>query len=50
MSSAFGTVESPNGKSVAFGDMVYATSSYREGAPALEIHATAVFGRLIIAQ
>ena len=49
MTSAFGTVESPNGRSVAFGDMVYATPSYREGAPALEIHATAVFGRLIIA-
>lgn len=50
MSSAFGTVESPNGRSIAFGDTVYTTSSYREGSPALEIHATAVFGRLIIAQ
>jgi hypothetical protein len=50
MSSAFGTVESPNGRSVAFGDMVYTTRSYREGAPALEIHATAVFGRLVILQ
>jgi hypothetical protein len=48
MSSAFGTVESPNGRSVAFGDMVYTTPSYREGAPALDIHATAVFGRLTI--
>ena len=48
MSSAFGTVESPGGRSVAFGDMVYSTPSYREGAPALEIHATAVFGRLTI--
>jgi hypothetical protein len=48
MSSAFGTVESPTGSSIAFGDMVYATPSYREGAPALEIHATAVFGRLKI--
>ena len=48
MSSAFGTVESPNGKSVAFGDMVYTSPSYREGAPALEIRATAVFGRLTI--
>jgi hypothetical protein len=48
MSSAFGTVESPNGRSVAFGDMVYTSPSYREGAPALEIHATAVFGRLTI--
>jgi len=48
MSSAFGSVESPNGRSVAFGDMAYTTQSYREGAPALEIHATAVFGRLTI--
>ncbi|MGO9310599.1 MAG: hypothetical protein ACLQDL_16450 [Spirochaetia bacterium] len=48
MSSAFGTVESPDGRSVAFGDMVYTTKSYREGAPALEIQATAVFGRLTV--
>ena len=48
MSSAFGTVESPNGRSVAFGDTVYTTDSWREGAPAVEIHATAVFGRLTI--
>jgi hypothetical protein len=48
MSSAFGSVESPNGRAVAFGDTVYTTASYREGAPALEIHATAVFGRLMI--
>ena len=48
MSSAFGTVDSPNGRSVAFGDAVYTTPSYRDGAPALEIHATAVFGKLSI--
>ena len=48
MSSAFGTVVSPEGRSVAFGDLTYATPSWREGAPALEIHATAVFGRLSI--
>lgn len=48
MSSAFGTVESPNGRSVAFGDSFYTSPSYREGAPALEVHATAVFGRLAI--
>jgi hypothetical protein len=48
MSAAFGAVESPNGRSVAFGDTVYTTRSFREGAPALEIHATAVFGRLRI--
>ena len=48
MSSAFGTVEAPGGRSIAFGDTVYTTSSYRDGAPALEVHATAVFGRLTI--
>ena len=49
MSSAFGTVEAPSGRSVAFGDTVYTTPSYQAGSPALEIHATAVFGRLRIA-
>ncbi len=48
MTSAFGTVESPNGHSIAFGDSVYTTPSYREGTPALEVHAASVFGRLII--
>lgn len=48
MSSAFGTVVSPEGRSVAFGDLTYATPSWREGSPALEVHATAVFGRLSI--
>ncbi len=48
MSSAFGEVEAPNGRSVAFGDTVYTTPGYREGAPALHVHATAVFGRLVI--
>jgi len=50
MSSAFGTVVSPAGRSVAFGDLSYATPSWRDGAPALEVHATAVFGRLSIVQ
>ncbi len=48
MSSAFGDVEAPNGRSVAFGDTVYTTPGYKEGAPALHVHATAVFGRLVI--
>jgi hypothetical protein len=48
MSSAFGTVDAPRGRSVAFGDTVYTSQSYREGAPALEIRASAVFGRLAI--
>jgi len=48
MSSAFGTVEAPGGRSIAFGDTVYMTPAYKDGAPALEVHATAVFGRLTI--
>jgi len=48
MSSAFGTVEAPGGRSIAFGDSVYTTPAYKDGAPALEVHATAVFGRLQI--
>jgi hypothetical protein len=48
MSSAFGTVDSPNGRSVAFGDSEYTTPSYKDGEPALQIRATAVFGRLRI--
>jgi hypothetical protein len=48
MSSAFGSVQAPNGRSVAFGDSDYATPSYKAGSPALEIKATAVFGRLVI--
>jgi hypothetical protein len=48
MSSAFGTVEAPGGRSIAFGDSAYTTPSYKDGAPALEIHATAVFGRLTV--
>ena len=49
MSSAFGTVEAPGGRSVAFGDTVYTSPSYRDGSPALEVRATAVFGRLEVA-
>ena len=48
MTSAFGAVEAPSGRSVAFGDTVYTSASYKDGAPALEIHATAVFGKLTI--
>jgi hypothetical protein len=48
MSSAFGTVEAPGCRSIAFGDSVYTTPAYKEGAPALEVHATAVFGRLTV--
>jgi predicted membrane protein len=50
MSSAFGSVEAPNERTVAFGDSVYTSPSYKSGAPALEIHATAVFGRLTVRQ
>ncbi len=50
MSAAFGTVEAPDGRAVSFGDTVYTSGSYRDGAPALVVHATAVFGRLVIAR
>jgi hypothetical protein len=50
MSAAFGTIIAPNGRSVAFGDTVYTSQAYRNGAPALEIKATAVFGKLTILQ
>jgi hypothetical protein len=49
MTSAFGSVEAPNGRSVAFGDTVYTTPGWKAGAPALDVRATAVFGRLVIA-
>ncbi|MGA2480617.1 MAG: LiaF domain-containing protein [Spirochaetia bacterium] len=49
MTSVFGTVEAPGERSVAFGETVYKTPAYKAGAPALEIRATAVFGRLSIA-
>jgi len=49
MSAAFGTVEAPDGRSVSFGDTVYTSASYRDGAPALVVHATAVFGKLVVA-
>jgi hypothetical protein len=48
ISSAFGSVDAPNGRSVAFGESTYDTASYTPGSPALEIRATAVFGRLSI--
>jgi len=50
MTAAFGAVDAPDGRSVSFGDSVYTTRPYRDGDPALVIHATAVFGRLVIAQ
>ncbi len=48
MSAAFGTVQAPNGRTAAFGDSVYTTASYRDGADCLRIKATAVFGTLRI--
>jgi hypothetical protein len=50
MSAAFGTVEAPDGRSVSFGDTVYTSASYRDGAPALVVRAVAVFGRLVVRQ
>ncbi|HUI72077.1 MAG TPA: hypothetical protein VL354_16280 [Spirochaetia bacterium] len=48
MSAAFGSAEAPNGRSVSFGDTVYTSASYRDGAPALVVHATAIFGKLAV--
>jgi len=48
MSSAFGTVDAPGERTVAFGETVYTTPAYKAGAPALEVRAAAVFGRLTI--
>jgi len=48
MSAAFASVEAPNGRSLSFGDTVYTSASYRDGAPALQVRAVAVFGRLVV--
>jgi hypothetical protein len=48
MSSAFGSISTPNGSAESFGDRVYTTPVYREGEPAVRIKATAVFGSLNI--
>jgi hypothetical protein len=50
MSAAFGSVQAPGGRSIAFGDSVYTTPAFKEGAPALEVKASAVFGSLRIEQ
>ena len=50
MSSAFGSVRSPDGSTVAFGDRTWTSAAYREGSPALRIKAAAVFGSLSIRQ
>jgi hypothetical protein len=48
MSSVFGSVHAPDGKSVTFGDTIFVTPAYKAGAPALEVKAAAVFGSLRI--
>jgi predicted membrane protein len=50
MSSAFGTVEAPNGSSVAFGDNVYVTPEYKDGEKHLRVRANTVFGKLRIVE
>ena len=50
MSAAFGTIVAPNGRSAAFGDSEFTNSAYKSGTPALEIKATAVFGKLTVIQ
>ena len=48
MSSAFGSIVAPNQGSVSFGESDYRTPAFKEGSPALEVRATAVFGKLVI--
>jgi len=50
MSSAFGTVEAPNGNAVAFGENVYVTPAYKEGEKHLRVRANTVFGKLKIVE
>ena len=50
MSAAFGSIIAPDGRSVSFGDTVYTSAAYRDGEPALVVHAAAVFGRLAISK
>jgi hypothetical protein len=50
MSSVFGSVRSPDGSTVSFGDRTWTSAAYREGSPALRIKAAAVFGSLSIRQ
>jgi len=46
--AAFGGVMLPNGNTAAFGTTVYQTDSYKEGSPAIEVEANAVFGGIEI--
>jgi hypothetical protein len=50
MSSAFGSVRTPDGSTVSFGDRTWTSPAYREGSPALRVKAAAVFGSLSIRQ
>ncbi len=46
--AAFGGVMLPNGNTAAFGTTIYQTDSYKEGSPAIEVEANAVFGGIEI--
>jgi predicted membrane protein len=48
MSSAFGSVESPDKSTSVLGNSIFQTSAYRENEPFLRIKASAVFGRISI--
>jgi len=50
MSSAFGSVRTPDGQTISFGDRTWTSAAYREGSPALRIKAASVFGSLAIRQ
>ncbi len=48
LATAFGSVATPDGKSMVFGDKEYRTPAYKDGADAVIIKASAVFGSLRI--
>ena len=50
LSTAFGSISTPDGKSVVFGDSEYRTPAYKDGVPALVVKASAVFGSLRIVE
>jgi hypothetical protein len=48
VSTAFGSISTPDGQSMVFGDKEYTTPAYKDGADAVTIKASAVFGSLRI--
>jgi predicted membrane protein len=48
LATAFGSVQTPDGRSIVFGDKEYRTPAYKDGGDAVVIKASAVFGSLRI--